>query len=188
MGITSSSSIRVQPSVRAAINPIFAAVRPSAKDPGPSGSGGRGDATRSATMSRDPAAGSISLDPSASQPAGTDHADGAPEGIAALVRTARYHYVMHRHRAAMIGDLFGEPAWDMLLALFIARAEGRRTPVKNVCLESGTSTSTAMRRLDYLLAAGLLHKIDDSRDARRSLVELTERGYEVMVVLLQAKC
>lgn len=101
-----------------------------------------------------------------------------------LVRAARYHYSMRRRRDAMIGRVFGEPGWDMLLALFIARSEGRVTPVKNICLASETSTSTAMRRLERLLASGLICRTDDLVDARRSLIELTRQGYDLMASLL----
>jgi len=94
---------------------------------------------------------------------------------------------MRRQRDLTIGRIFGEPAWDMLLELFIACAEGRPTPVKNLCLAAGTSTSTAMRRLDYLLASGLIRKEDDERDARRSLVELTDHGRDIIAMVLQAE-
>lgn len=102
-----------------------------------------------------------------------------------LVRQARQQYAIRRRRDALLDGLSGEPAWDMLLELFISGAEGRKTPVKNLCLAACTSVSTAMRRLDSLVASGLVRKSDDATDARRSLVELTDRGWAIMIALLQ---
>nr|WP_236704453.1 MarR family transcriptional regulator [Sphingomonas sp. ATCC 31555] len=109
-----------------------------------------------------------------------------PRGISLrLVHHARRQYAMRRQRDVLVKDMFGEPAWDMLLELFIAEAEGRPTPVKNLCLAACASVSTALRRLDCLVEAGLVGKVDDATDARRSLIQLTDRGMGVMTMLLQ---
>jgi DNA-binding MarR family transcriptional regulator len=102
-----------------------------------------------------------------------------------LIRHAQRHYAMRRRRDGLMKDMFGEPAWDMMLELFISEAEGRPTPVKNLCLAACTSVSTALRRLDGLLDCGLVEKVGDDTDARRSLVMLTEHGLSVMMMLLQ---
>ncbi len=102
-----------------------------------------------------------------------------------LIRQARHQYRMRRRCDALAGGLVGEPAWDMLLELFISSAEGRTTPVKNLCLAACASMSTATRRLESLVASGLVQKSDDDADARRSLVELTDRGWDLMTTLLQ---
>lgn len=104
-----------------------------------------------------------------------------------LVRIARHQHAMRRRREAAIECLCGEPAWDMLLELYIARAERREVPVKNLCLAAATSISTAMRRLDQLIATGLIFKADDAADARRSLVGLTDGGLEAMTRILGAE-
>lgn len=114
-----------------------------------------------------------------------DRKDGENRIPPRLVRQARYQYAMRRHRDAMIGGMFGEPAWDMLLELFIAGAEGRKTPMKNLCLAACASMSTATRRLECLIASKLVRKIGDDVDARRSLTELTDHGWSVMTMLLK---
>ena len=112
--------------------------------------------------------------------------EGRPtEELRRLVRYARHHYATRRRRDAAFGGLFGEPAWDMLLELFIQSAEGSKTPIKNLCLASCTPTSTAMRWIDRLLELGLIEKSNDDEDARRSLVRLTERGWQAIVAVLQ---
>ncbi len=92
---------------------------------------------------------------------------------------------MRRRRDVLVKNIFGEPAWDMLLELFIAEAEGRSTPVKNLCLAACASVSTALRRMECLIETGLVDKVDDATDARRSLIQLTDRGLSVMTMLLQ---
>jgi Winged helix DNA-binding domain len=116
-----------------------------------------------------------------------DHRDGEANGhLRRLVRKARHHYAVRRRRDEIFGGLSGEPAWDMLLELFIHSVEGRKVPVKNLCLASCAPTSTAMRWIDRLVEIGLIDKSADDADARRSLVSLTERGWTGVVTLLQA--
>ena len=83
-------------------------------------------------------------------------------------------------------DLFGEPAWDMLLDLFISTADGRKTPITNLCIASCVPMSTALRCLDKLIKAGLVAKHPDVVDGRRNLIELTEGGAEMVEALLQS--
>jgi predicted transcriptional regulator len=115
-----------------------------------------------------------------------DQQEGQTTGqMRRLVRLARHHYAVRRKRDKMFGGLSGEPGWDMLLDLFIQGAEGRKMPIKNLCLASCAPTSTAMRWIERLLQLGLIEKSVDDVDARRSLVELTERGRRDVVSLLQ---
>jgi DNA-binding MarR family transcriptional regulator len=58
-------------------------------------------------------------------------------------------------------------------------------PIKNLCLASCAPTSTAIRWIERLLELGLIEKSVDDIDARRCLVELTERGWRDVVSLLQ---
>lgn len=115
-----------------------------------------------------------------------DQQEGQATGqMRRLVRLARHHYAVRRQRDKLFGGLAGEPGWDMLLDLFIQGAEGRKMPIKNLCLASCAPTSTAMRWIERLLELGLIEKSADDIDARRSLVRLTERGWQDVVALLQ---
>ena len=51
-------------------------------------------------------------------------------------------------------ELFAEPAWDLLLELFIADAEGRRLTARQVCLRSGIAPSVMSRWLKHLSQSG----------------------------------
>lgn len=48
---------------------------------------------------------------------------------------ARQAYALRRKRAAIFGnpELFGEPAWDILLDLYIAHAEAKPVSVSSAC-------------------------------------------------------
>ncbi len=81
--------------------------------------------------------------------------------------------------------LFSDPAWEMLLDLAFAEATGRSISVTSLCLASGASTTTALRRIDDLQEAGLLERQPDPADRRRILVTMTSRGREKMELFVQ---
>lgn len=72
--------------------------------------------------------------------------------------------------------LFGEPGWDILLALYVAHARGYRLKVSDACFEARVPATTALRWLEYVEEAGLASRRDNALDRRSSLVELTARG------------
>ena len=76
-------------------------------------------------------------------------------------------------RHAMGGDLFVDPAWDMLLDLFITRSEGKRTSVSALCLASCVPSSTALRWIATMERRGLVVRRPDPCDRRRYFVHLT---------------
>ena len=78
-----------------------------------------------------------------------------------------------RMRERLFGDgLFADPAWDMLLALFVADEEREPLSVSQLCAASGVPHTTALRWIDSLARAGLIVRAPDSRDARRTLISL----------------
>ena len=81
--------------------------------------------------------------------------------------------------------LFSDPAWEMLLDLAFAEATGRSISVTSLCLASGASTTTALRRIDDLQEAGLLERMPDPADRRRILVTMTLKGREKMELFVQ---
>jgi DNA-binding MarR family transcriptional regulator len=69
-------------------------------------------------------------------------------------------------------SLFGEPGWDMMLALYIAEGEGRRLKVSDICNESGVPPTTALRWLDRLYDLQMARKRRHTRDHRIFFVEI----------------
>jgi hypothetical protein len=95
---------------------------------------------------------------------------------------ARQHYRERRLRGKVFGGetMFGEPAWDILLDLFIATKEQRKVSVMSACIGSAVPSTTALRWITTLERERLISRQDDPDDARRTYVVLTERGYEAM--------
>lgn len=90
---------------------------------------------------------------------------------------ARRLYEERRERDRCFpSGLFGEPAWDLILALFIARHEGRSLTVRSACEAAGAPKTTGRRLLARLEEAGLIEVrlVNGSRKGRR--VELTREG------------
>ncbi len=78
------------------------------------------------------------------------------------------------------GDLFADPAWDMLLDLTAARAEHSRVSVTSLCIASGVPPTTALRWIGQMTDAGLLERIEDETDRRRAFVTLTDKAADTM--------
>lgn len=92
-------------------------------------------------------------------------------------------YRARRARAASFGghgDLFGEPAWDILLDLFIAREAGRRVSVSSACIAADVPATTALRWLAILERRGLVERRADPIDGRRVYVDLSEDAFTMM--------
>jgi DNA-binding MarR family transcriptional regulator len=77
-------------------------------------------------------------------------------------------------------DLFADPAWDMLLALYAARIEGRPLSVSSLCSASAVPPTTALRWITLLSSRDLIRRIDDPADKRRILVEITDDAFDRM--------
>lgn len=99
-----------------------------------------------------------------------------------LVELARRFYRSRRLRPQVFSDdaLFGEPAWDILLDLFIAESEHKRLSVTAACIGAAVPTSTALRWLVILESRGFVRRENDPTDARRVFLHLTGEGYAKM--------
>lgn len=95
---------------------------------------------------------------------------------------ARKTYAARRRRAAIFGqaDLFGEPAWDILIDLYINHVESKDVSVSSACIGSAAPATTGLRWLGVLAENDLVLREHDPDDQRRVLVRLTERGLEAM--------
>lgn len=78
------------------------------------------------------------------------------------------------------GDLFADPAWDMLLDLTAARAEHARVSVTSLCIASGVPPTTALRWIGQMTEAGLLQRVEDETDRRRAFIALTDQAADAM--------
>lgn len=73
----------------------------------------------------------------------------------------------------LAGDMFGEPAWDLLLDLYIRGKSGSRSSVTSACIGSRAPHTTALRHISTLCKAGWIMRIPDETDRRRFWLALT---------------
>ncbi|WP_305096692.1 winged helix DNA-binding protein [Croceibacterium aestuarii] len=78
------------------------------------------------------------------------------------------------------GELFADPAWDILLDLTAARAEHARVSVTSLCIASGVPPTTALRWIGQMTSAGLLERVEDESDRRRAFIALSEKAADAM--------
>ncbi len=99
-----------------------------------------------------------------------------------FAKMARASYERRRKRAKIFGDseLFGEPAWDILLDLYIAQAEDKPVSVSSACIGSAAPPTTGLRWLGVLADHGLVEREHDPDDQRRVLVRLTDKALAAM--------
>jgi DNA-binding MarR family transcriptional regulator len=90
-----------------------------------------------------------------------------------------------RHRIST-ERIFGDPAWDLLLDLYISRAESRRVAISNACAAAGVPATTGLRWIAKLQKLGWICRIGDVRDGRRAFVFLTDEGVQRIESLLDA--
>lgn len=95
-----------------------------------------------------------------------------------LAQLAKEEYSeRHRRYKFVDRDLFAEPAWDILLDLFVNQVAGKRVSVTSACIASGISCTTALRWLGILEEHELIKREADSFDRRRHWVQLSQVGY-----------
>ena len=82
-------------------------------------------------------------------------------------------------------DLFHEPAWEMLMALFVIYAEEHTMNVKQLVSCSDAPATTSQRWIDHLHKSGLIDRVTDTVDRRRIDISLSERGHDAMTRYLQ---
>jgi DNA-binding MarR family transcriptional regulator len=95
----------------------------------------------------------------------------------------RRMYQSRRARDSVFGThagLFGEPAWDILLDLYDYRERRQQISVGSACLASGVPHTTALRTINCLVEHGLIDKLPDRLDRRRSNLELTQEGVDLI--------
>ncbi|WP_380783937.1 MarR family transcriptional regulator [Sphingomonas sp. R86520] len=114
-----------------------------------------------------------------------DRAAGiVPISPALLARARQARRLRATMSAFLPRDLLVDPAWDMMIDLFIAVATGERLHVKDLILMSGESVASAMRRIDRLQHATLLTRHPDPIDHRRVHIGITAKGQAAMAAML----
>lgn len=86
---------------------------------------------------------------------------------------ARQIYRARRDRDRFFPDLMADPAWDLLLDLFIAGEEDRSVSVSSACIAAAVPPTTALRWINVLEKQGLIARKDDPQDGRKAYLSLS---------------
>jgi DNA-binding MarR family transcriptional regulator len=98
-----------------------------------------------------------------------------------LQRLAREIIRSRRKREKVFGeDLFGEPAWDILLELCVAEWTQQKLSVSGACFASSVPPTTALRWVQRLEKEGWVKRVSDRLDGRRFWLAPTETASVAM--------
>jgi hypothetical protein len=84
------------------------------------------------------------------------------------------------------GEMFADPAWDMLLDLMAARVERQRVAVSSLCIAAAVPPTTALRWIKTLCDQGLFVRVADPEDGRRVFIELSAETAAMMEAYLKS--
>lgn len=76
--------------------------------------------------------------------------------------------------------LFGEAAWDILLALYVVDSVERRLSIAQLTTMTQVPLTTALRWLACLEGQGLISRSAAPSDQRVALIELTDHGRRIL--------
>jgi hypothetical protein len=71
--------------------------------------------------------------------------------------------------------LFSNPAWDILLNLYVADGEGKPFNVLDTCLASAVPQGVALRWLTYLEQEDMVIEVPDPARPRQTLIRLSDQ-------------
>jgi DNA-binding MarR family transcriptional regulator len=109
-----------------------------------------------------------------------------------LLEVAEEIYKVRRKRDVQFEQFFGEglfcdPAWDILLDLYINNGRRRTISVSSACLASVVPTTTALRYISQLVRRQLAVRSPHPDDRRVSVLHLTALAVSAMEGLLKQR-
>ena len=135
-------------------------------------------------------------DPEAQQPDRQDFGPGdkidetLSDALGSCAEQALMLYRARRRRDRAFGDdadLFGEPAWDILLDLLQAEASASAISITTAAHAASVPLSTGLRMIAVLEERGMIARSNDPLDRRRAYLRLTGKGRIAMVSALSQK-
>lgn len=106
-----------------------------------------------------------------------------PQTLAAIARRLIVERRV-RDRLLNIPELFGEPAWDMLLDLFVAHLSGKQVSTSSACISSTAPATTGLRYIKALEDKKLVKRVRHKSDGRVVYICLTDEAVAQMTHLL----
>jgi len=106
-----------------------------------------------------------------------------------LTAIAERVYRVRRRRDSLMGarfggDIFSDPAWDIILDLYIHNSKNQDVSVTSVCAASMVPITTALRYITVLSERGLIERSKNPKDGRSYLLRLTPEAIGIVEDLL----
>lgn len=118
-------------------------------------------------------------------PIEADPAERHRLSTAQLVQVAESIVRTRRRREALLGGgLFADPAWDMLLDLYIAEMSGGPLSVSTLAAGAAVPATTALRWMGVLQQHQLIWREPDGKDGRRTIIRVAPRAVAAVEKML----
>lgn len=113
-------------------------------------------------------------------------AGGALSPAGLIVRANALMAERRLRRQHLPSELFHEPAWDMLLALFVAQDDPQPMNIKALVAMADAPVTTSQRWIEHLYKLRLIDRVIDPADRRRVEISLSATGRDAVSNYLQA--
>ncbi|WP_116969070.1 hypothetical protein [Blastomonas sp. UPD001] len=111
----------------------------------------------------------------------------ANEPWKARAETASRYLKLRTQRDAIAGpSLLSDPAWDMLLDLFVGHITGRDVSVTSACVASRRPATTSLRYIERMAKQDLIRREKDSHDHRKVYLRMTENAFRAVATWIDA--
>lgn len=108
-----------------------------------------------------------------------DPADHSEQKLLAAIAQSEFHN--RRRRDSLIRhDLFAEPAWDLLLHLYVEHHRGQPVDVEHLCAAAAVPPTTALRWIGLLMEKELVTLCPRAGVNANAQLALSTRGVEEM--------
>ena len=99
-----------------------------------------------------------------------------------IIRTAHRLFEARqlRNEHLPMNDMFGEPAWDVLLFLFVSQAKGKGAKVEGIAMASRVPVTQAVRWLEKLESRQMVFAYRDDEQDGQVFLRLTAKGHSAM--------
>ena len=92
-----------------------------------------------------------------------------------LIAAAKKILISRRSRSQFFDEsIFSEPAWDMLLALYITEESEARHSISRLTEFAGAAPTTSLRWIAHLEKMGLVSRVPHPTDLRTAFIEITD--------------
>lgn len=106
---------------------------------------------------------------------------GADVSRPQLLKIARAALVLRKRRADYLHRaMLGEPAYDMMLGLYVTEGEGEWVTASRIAEIAAVAPSSASRWIEYLVTKQLIFREPHPTHKRASVLKLTGKGKEAL--------